>query len=159
MRARDKLRSSDRRQAVRRTGNEGTPGALRSSCRRLLARDQNMPDRQEGLVVVVDGLLAERRELVGVPVALEVLPRFPEGRLAEMEGVLDVSGQGPALGAEGHRAGCGRLPDLVPALRPEGVDMPFDVDDVERAFAWARLVPGALGGLRCAHAPTSARIA
>src|SRR3954471_19892533 len=38
----------------------------------LLPRDQGVPDRQEGLVVVVERFLAQGGDLVGVPVALEV---------------------------------------------------------------------------------------
>src|SRR3954447_21790605 len=67
-----------------------------------------------------------------------------------MERVFGVPGQGPALRAERHRAGCAGLPDLVPALSPEGVDVPLDVDDLQRPVA----------GRAVRHqAPTSARIA
>src|SRR4051794_14120391 len=80
------------------TGNEGTRGRSRSSSAEsigallthvreevakravfaLFARDQGVPDRQDRLVVVVDRFLPERRELIGVPVALEVLAGLPE---------------------------------------------------------------------------------
>src|SRR5215211_1512358 len=122
---------------------------------RLLARDQGVPDREEGLVVVVDRLLAERRDLVRVPVALEVFPILPDRGLAEVEWILDVPGQGPPFCAEGHRPRRGGLPDLVPALRPEGVDVPVDVDDIEGAAAGSLLLPGPLGGFLSAHLPTS----
>src|SRR5512147_1531022 len=107
----------------------------------LLAGDQDVPDGQQGLVEVVDRLLAERRDLVRVPVALEVRPVLPEPGLAEVEGILDVPGQGPALGAERHRTGGTGFPDLVPALGAERVDVPVDVDDVERPAPRGRLLP------------------
>src|SRR5215210_1863071 len=122
---------------------------------RLLARDQGVPDREEGLVVVVDRLLAERRDLVRVPLALEVFPVLPDRGLAEVEGILDVPGQGPPFCAEGHRPRRGGLPDLVPALRSEGVDVPVDVDDVEGAATRSLLLPGSLSGFLGAHAPSS----
>src|SRR5919108_5833586 len=124
----------------------------RSRVRGLFPGDQRVPDRQEGLVVVVERLLAQGRDLVGVPVALEVLARLPDRGLAEVERVLDVPGQRPALGAEGHRARGGGLPDLEPALGPERVDMPLDVDDLESAGRGRRLLPGALRRLLGAHA-------
>src|SRR5919106_3665901 len=99
----------------------------------LLPRDQRVPDRKEGLVVVVDRLFAERRDLVRVPVALEVLVVLPDRGLTEVERVLLVAGQRPALGAEGHRPSGAGLPDLVPALRPKGMDVPIDVYDLELA--------------------------
>src|SRR4051794_41502282 len=69
-----------------------------------------------------------------------------------MKRVLGVACQRPTLGAEGHRAGRAGLPDLVPALRPERVDVPLDVDDVERSAPRRILLPGALRGFGCAHA-------
>src|SRR5215218_8811132 len=104
---------------------------------RLLAGDQRVPDREEWLVVVVDRLLAERRDLVRVPVALEIVVALPHRGLAEVERILLVAGQRPALGAEGHRPGRAPLPDLVPALRPKGVDVPVDVDDLKLAVRGA----------------------
>src|SRR5689334_1424359 len=103
-----------------RTGTEGTPASAGSSWP-LLARDQDVPDREDGLVVVIDALLAESRDLVRVPVALEVVAVLPQRGLAEVERVLDVARQRPAAGAEGHRACGAGLPDVVPALRPEGM--------------------------------------
>src|SRR3954469_12578906 len=125
---------------------------------RLLPGDQRVPDREERLVVVVDRLLAERRDLVGVPVALEVLAVLPDRRLPEVERVLHVAGEGPPLGPERHRAGGAGLPDLVPALGPEGMDVPVDVEDVQGASAGRLLLPGPRGLVRRAHAPNSARI-
>src|SRR5215210_622793 len=136
------------------------PPGRRSTCTsRLFAPDERVPDRQEGLVVEVESLLADGRDLVGVPVALEVLAVLPDRGLPEVQRVLDVPRQRPALRAEGHRPGRGGLPDLEPALRPEGMDVPVDVDDVEPPGRRRLLLPGALRGLLGAHAPTSARIA
>src|SRR5262245_19316834 len=107
----------------------------RSTKRRLFAGDQRVPDGEHGLVEVVDCLLTECRDLLRVPVALEVLVALPDGRLAEVQRVIRVARQRPALRPERHRPGGSGLPYLVPALRPERVDMPLDVDDLERAVA------------------------
>ena len=63
---------------------------------------ERMPDRQHGLVEVVERGLAKRRDLVRVPVALEVLPAAPDCHLPEVERVVDVAREAAARRAEGE---------------------------------------------------------
>src|SRR4249919_707620 len=133
---------------------QGTRRKSRSSCpakRCLLPGDQRVPDGEDGLVVEVDGLLAERGDLVRVPVALPVVVAVPDRGLAEVQRVLDVARQRPALGAERHRAGRAWLPDLVPAVRPERVDVPVDVDDLQYAVIAHAPTPGVRWARSRAH--------
>src|SRR5262245_27782089 len=126
---------------------------------RLFARDQRVPDREEGFVVVVEDLLTERRDLIRVPIALEVVVGLPDGGLPEVQRIVDVAGQRPALRSEGHRPGRRGLPDLVPALGAERIHVPVDIEHVH-GLRGRLLLRGARGDiLRGTHAPTSARIA
>jgi hypothetical protein len=89
-----------------------------------------VPARGDRLVEVVQGRLAERRDLLRVPVALEVGVVVPHRHLAEVQRVVDVPGEVAGARPEGERPIQRRAPDLEPAIRPEGVHVPLDVVDV-----------------------------